>query len=452
MDYLKIGRITEADFDEMIVAAGGRRYVADHSAEQYPNADYILNEAILELKLIEEEGLNKNARQKKIAELFRLQQPERPVIVLSPDLLDEDSQHTYDNAMAGPIKTAVKQAAKQLQSTQTRLGDNRVRVLIAINVGYTALSHDEFRRIVLKRIRSDTRKIDCAVVGGIYHYSDKFDSYVIFPFEECPIIVGRRFSSFDALKLQWDAFTEALMTDVIKGTAARIFDKMPVIDLKYEINDVTYLKPAPRIGKPSDFWRDGRPRENSSGITMCPPVAQTFPDLDYDNWQRFKEQLPDEEFFKDTYEAWLDFRNRQDALLGTTTKPFVPVVVTCSEAIAWCHRNNCTLSVRRLCEYASSLFDQRVREVLRGAKCRSQCAILVPSYVYLLTEEIGQDKANDLSSISLVRETTSGTQRTELVRNARLFYEVGLALSAAYAVKYGVNTVMYDKDLTFAWV
>ena len=50
MEYIRIKAVTEADFDQVITSAGGSRIIADGSA------DYLLNEAIIELKLVSEEG------------------------------------------------------------------------------------------------------------------------------------------------------------------------------------------------------------------------------------------------------------------------------------------------------------------------------------------------------------------------------------------------------------
>jgi hypothetical protein len=141
MDYARIGKLEENDFDAMVTRAGGQRLSPDHTREDRPNADYALGEAVVELKLVEEEGLEKEERRRKVAEVFRSQQPDRSVVILRPDLLDDAAQRAYYSAMAGPIKGHVKKAAKQLQASATRLGNEPVRVLLLINNGYGALSH-----------------------------------------------------------------------------------------------------------------------------------------------------------------------------------------------------------------------------------------------------------------------------------------------------------------------
>ncbi len=67
MNQLRIATVSEDDFDQMIVAAGGRRCVQDASVQSSPNADYELDGALLELKLVEEEGFDKDIRRNKVA-------------------------------------------------------------------------------------------------------------------------------------------------------------------------------------------------------------------------------------------------------------------------------------------------------------------------------------------------------------------------------------------------
>ena len=89
MNYMRIYRLTENNFDKIIEAAGGNRFIIDNNPEKQPNADYLLEDAIVELKFVEEEGLEKQERQQKIAALFSKCFPQKPVVVLDPKLLGE---------------------------------------------------------------------------------------------------------------------------------------------------------------------------------------------------------------------------------------------------------------------------------------------------------------------------------------------------------------------------
>lgn len=58
METIRIRSLTESDVDLVITAAGGERA----HAQNRPGADYRLNEAVIELKMLDEEGLFKPIR------------------------------------------------------------------------------------------------------------------------------------------------------------------------------------------------------------------------------------------------------------------------------------------------------------------------------------------------------------------------------------------------------
>src|SRR3546814_3823548 len=65
---------------------------------------------------------------------------------------------------------------------------------------------------------------------------------------------------------------------------------------------------------------------------------------------------------------------------------------------------------------------------------------------------IGQDQANDVSHIFLVKQRPGGEPRmTALVRNARIFHLHACTLGASYAVKHGVTSLRWKKVMTYAW-
>jgi len=182
MEHMKIKKVSEADFDEVVKEAGGSRI------DKPDSADYVLNEAIIELKLVMEEGFEVRTRQRKIAAIFRRQQPQSPVVVIRPNSLDETGRRDYYNAVAGPIEGAVEKAAKQLDKTALRMDTRPVRVLVILNIGYTALSIDEFKDICIKCAlkRNYNGRIDWLLCGGVYFVSDGFDNLVLPNFNDFP--------------------------------------------------------------------------------------------------------------------------------------------------------------------------------------------------------------------------------------------------------------------------
>jgi hypothetical protein len=217
MNYIRINRLHEEDFDSIVEAAGGNRIKTNEFHSKGQNADYVLNEAIVELKLIREEGLVEESRRKKVAELFRGTQPDRPVVVLDPKILSQKELRKYYNLLEQPIQRAVRKAAEQVHETKLRMGTDSTRVLVILNDGYTALSMDEFREVVGKSVRNDTSKIDYAVAGGIYYYSDRFDSYFFPRFDLIPVNIDKPFPSYNVLLDAWNKWENKYMTDVVLG-------------------------------------------------------------------------------------------------------------------------------------------------------------------------------------------------------------------------------------------
>lgn len=326
-------------------------------------------------------------------------------------------------------------------------------MLVAVNNGYAALTHEEFKRVVLKSAQNDTSKIDTVVVGGVYHYSDQFDSYVLFPLEECPINISQKFQSFALLKEQWDAFSERVMTSLIRGNDPnRCFEKMPVVDIAFDIDSVSYVKPAPRIGVPSRFWTQGRPRSNSTGIEQCPPVARTFPDMKFEDWHRFRKVLSTSRFLLKSYADWIRFREEELARDDEPRRPLVPIAVSYQGTLEWCQELGHSLNETQLFAYAAHVFDKAAHNLIEHAMLRASSTIIPSRYVWVETHEIGQDRAYDFSVIRLVRETHAGPDVVDLVGPERIFHEHALALAAAYALRYKADIVMYDRILTYAWV
>jgi len=448
MDYMRIYKLTEDDFDGIIDAAGGKRLNNDDSRESRLNADYLLDDGVIELKFVEEEGLKKQERQRKLAVLFKKQFPSKPVVVLDPELLGDEGRRDYYKAMLTPIRARLKKAAKQLKQTAQK-HKGKTKVVILLNVGYGSLYHEEFKQIAVRYAANKTKQIDCLIVGGIYFYSDKFDSYVLGPFEEVPINLNRRFSSFDKLNKHWRDFLNKFMTSAIVLNRDTQPDRLPVLEMDFELDGVKYVRPAPPIGKPSKFWVNGRPRKNSTGITKCPPVATIFPKLDKENWERFREKECYDTAFRDTYKQWLDYAAEKTTENKDVLKPFINMEVSYDSFCEKYDENEAYFVY--LCEYATEVFQKRINEVINAAKDQADSRIILPEYILLVVEEIGQDKANDLSSIYHVRQSLGQQKIDAILENKQLFFEYGLALAASYAVKHGVSSVMYERDQTYMW-
>jgi hypothetical protein len=440
MDYIRIKNISEADFDAVIKEAGGSRILKEDSA------DYILNEALIELKFVEEEGFEKAARQRKIADIFRKQQPQKPVVVIRPKSLDEAGAKAYYNAVARPIESHVRKAARQLEKTARRYNPQPVRVLVILNIGYTALSIDEFKDICLKQVHKPdyNSRIDWVICGGIYFASDKADSYVISSFVDIPVNVSRLFPSAERLRDSWHKLVSRVTLESLRQQIPDWQGRLPALDIVFEVDGIRYVKPSPQTPK-SRFWPSGQaPRENTANDEHV-HVALTFPDLSEADWNLFKKSLPTAHYLQQSHKEWLALLKDQEGNLDQLLEPFVPVAVKYEEFIAWVSKPVADCEFSDICKFSTHQFNLKVLDLLGRTKEKEQTTIIVPEYIYLVVQEIGQDKDNDLSSIYYVSETPGFERKEVIIENAQLYLEYAASLAASYAVKRKVDVLFYSK-------
>lgn len=452
MVMISVRRVTEPDFDNIVTAAGGVRY---SSLERFEGrtADYRFDSSLAELKLAEAEGIDEPARQLKLARLFRPTADGRPVVVINPGVLKEEERRAYRDTMGSTIMSAVKKAGKQLEATRTREGSDRSRVLIAINNGYGSFSHDEFKDAVVKFATHNTSKIDSVVVAGIYNHADDWENFFLYPFDLVPITLNQPFQEFDALRNAWNAAVEVVMTALVRGEMEDGLLRTPLRDLSFEADGTTYVKPAPRLGKPSPIWPEGRLRQNSTGIEECPPVARIFPILESHDWELLKAATPNSRFLRATYQEWCEHREDELAKQAPDHEPLVPLSVKAEAFLAWCSGNGLAPQERLLLEqYAPHVFSGQVRELVASARPFSASVVLPVRYVLVTTVEVGQDMMFDCSRIEVVKERLEERRSIrELVPWRRMFHEHALALGAAHALKLGIEVVLHHRDRTLVW-
>lgn len=449
MDYLKINRITELDFDAIIESAGGEKIRPEGPNAKGFIADYVLNEAIIELKFIREEGLVKKARRKKIAELMRKTQPDKPVVVLDSKLLSPGDQRLYFNLLGKPIQTAIKKAAKQLSDTKLKNGEDKTCVLIILNDGYTALNMDEFGELVSKKVRNDTTKIDYVIAGGIYYYSDGFDMMFFPRFDLITMNVKKLFPSFDTLFNSWMEWVNEYMTATVVEKEHLCDDRLPVIDLNFNIDGIEFVKPAPPMGM-STFWQGKRPRTSTTKGNEIKPVATVYPKLSKENWAKLKKLMPYEWRLRSDYPSWTKHLQKLEKTEGTELRLFVPVEVHYDEVIAWHKGPPEILTFDSISNYATEVFNEKILSTINTAIDKTSFSIIVPSYIFLRTEEIGDDKSFDISSIYYVNEIPGFMREVTIVENKRLSWNYALALASAYAIQAGLETVVYEIDKRYS--
>ena len=452
MVTFRIQPVSEGIVDEIVASAGGVRAHPDANRRQKPGADYLLGDALIELKALEDEGLSKPERQRKIADLFSRYGDKSPVVVVDRDRLPEPGQREFDRLLDRPINGIIKKAKSQLQQSRSELDRTSLSILMVLNNGYTALSHDELVELVSHRVRQDTSEIDGLVIGGCYYHGDEIDSFFTWPLDYIPINANAQFRSFSLLKRAWDAYAESAMTAMVQGRLPVDVGKGPVVDTQFDVDGITYVKPAPPIGVGSGFYSRGRPRKGGFDGTNVPPVALTFPDIARSEWEKFHETLSPSPLILDSYSQWRRQRDRGfDA--SSPLKPFVPVQIAWTDWTQWCAQYGLPMDDRSLRRYANELFSERVRTLFSEARERKRDMVMPARYVLVVTDEIGQDRNNDLTRIALAEAgNPEDLIAKEFLLDARIFHEHGLALACAYAFAEGVDCVLWQRNLRYAWV
>lgn len=450
MESFPIHALSETDLDHAVEKAGGVRAHSDADRRDKVGADFVVGNTVIELKMLDEEGFDKPGRRTKLAELFRANQPDRPVVVLDPNLLPEAGQRRYRNIVAEPIKGLIPHAKTQLDQSRKEYPGTTGSVLWIFNNGYTGLDHETLKELVANRVRQDTSRIDGVIVSGCYYHSDGFDSIYLWPCEYVPIRLDHGFPEFERLHHEFGELANNYMTAMMQRSEPT-GDKFEVRDLVFDVDGVRYVRPAPVMGAASSFYVRGRPRANSSDIETCPPVALIVPGLTRVDHAQIAGVIEEADDPLRDWTAW------EQHLAGarnaaTPTQPLVSITVDAEDYLRWCIQEGEPPSLRTLKHFAHRLFDERIRAVLDAARERLAGGVVPSAYVLALTQEIGQDRANDVSDIAVVREFASGAPLIRpLLENERIFHEHAVALAAAYALREGLDTVRWTRNLRHGW-
>lgn len=438
MEYLRISRLTESDFDIIINSIGGNRFSQDDTREERLNCDYLYADALIELKLIEENPAAKQSKQNKLAGLFGQRSK---TVVIDPLLLSSEDLNQYYRILETPVKSALKKASKQLQSAST-IANSSVKVAIIINNGLTVTMPEEFERIAVKCAKNDTSGIDILLVGGVYYFSDKFDAYAIFPLKEI-YLNGHRNDIVDAIREGWLAYLNQFMTQQILDTDIQR-NKEPLQDVSFQIGDIMYVKPPPKFGKPSSFWPGGiRPREDTTGITSCPSVATVLPKLDAKSYRVAEKRIKDLWQLKGGLQNYVEWVSDRIEKTSSQFRPLIAVPVPAEEAQVNYFQD--------LCEMATGIFEMEIQRIIRNASLFTESHQSL-NYILLTCVEIGIDKANDISFIEHIKEFPGLEKRSSIVEGERLKFEYALAVASSYCIKVGADCVYYLRDEKYKWV
>jgi hypothetical protein len=246
-----IPRITESFVDSIAQDLGWQRYLDTHvPREGRLNADYLGENAIIELKLMEEEGLDKENRQEKIAKLFSQSQPDSDVDLTFENIPASISREVQ-KIISMPIQGAVKKASRQIaHSAEDLERHNDAGILLIVNNGYSYLNADNFERLVVQRCRNDSSHIKYAFCVTVDYHQGDFDAY-IFLTARCHAIRDEApWKDENALADRFQSHFNDAMTQMMRDQMNPELWKhhlSPVTDIRFESDGVKYIRKAPEV-------------------------------------------------------------------------------------------------------------------------------------------------------------------------------------------------------------
>lgn len=440
MEYINFSKLTESDFDEIVLNAGGQRYT-DNPKIQEKNCDYIFKDAVIELKIIEEEPIEKETKQLKLSKLFG---SDTKSVIIDPLNLKFEDQRKYYQILSSSIQSQLKKASKQLQISATT-NDSLVKIAIVMNNGLTMTSYKEFEQLAIKRTKNDTSGIDVLIVAGIYYFSDRFDMRVMAYFNDFHIRGKTDSHLIDKLRASWNKKVEEYMTDqVIKPNLNRI--KEPITDLFFELDGIRYIKPAPQWGKQSEFYGEaGRPREDSSRTKGCKPVANVLPSFNSESYSYAKQNIDEQKILLNSLEEYLIWSENEQLDSNDNLTLLIPVLITKTEL----EKLPIPFTVREIQDLASKKFEKEFETIYENS-IEYSTDLNLKNYIFVEVEEIGMDKANDIAFISHIKKN-GDFEQSWLVTGEHLKYQCALALASVYCMHLEAEGVCCFRNEDYKW-
>lgn len=436
MEYLQFSSFTENDFDEIIIDAGGRRYTDDLKIQEL-NCDYILDDAVIELKIIEEEPLGKKEKQQKFIELFSAN---ADTVILYPS---EEQKYKYFRILESPIQKALKKASKQLQQSAKEI-DAKVRIAIIMNNGLYMVSKDEFKEMAIKRVKNDTSGIDILIICSMYYYSDTSEMRVFFDFNDNEINKVKYSNTeqlIDKLKTAWNKKVEQYMTEqLINPNLTR--NKEPIKDLFFEYNGVRYIKPPIQWGENSEFWKNGRPRKDTTKENDLPRIS-VVPIFDEKSYLHVKHNMQNNDILQNSlidYIKWVE-SNPIEAENKIQLMVYIELNIDDFKDISEeFDANNIQQLANVKYEEIYKNLENEMIEYPENLEC--------DNFILLEIHEIGMDKVNDIAFISYI---TDNSRQEYFIDGVRMKSEYASALAISLCMVLKAEKVYLIRNEGFKW-
>ena len=210
---IRPARIEESFVDSVIISAGGQK-IPESTQPGENRADYIIGDFIFELKDIQEEGLQKDTHQHRIAELFEPYFPGKSEITVDPSILSKPDFLKYLDIISKPIKKRINKASKQIKATRKdlRLPDFKGGIIL-LNTGFGSFPHEEFANQVERFAKKDSKQFQAIISISTWFYTNGVDSNMFYKFSpEEPI-----YPEIEKIRKAFDDSFKKMMTEAVLG-------------------------------------------------------------------------------------------------------------------------------------------------------------------------------------------------------------------------------------------
>lgn len=441
--FLNFSRLTEGDFDNIVInRLGGKRYTDDPNVSE-KNCDYKIDNILIELKIIEEEPLEIKSKQANLAALFR---SDIKTVILNPFDLNDNDKRKYYKILYTPIQNALKKASTQLKDSATNA---EYKVAIIVNNGLSMTDPEEFFTLSYVRAKNDTSNIDTLIVCGVYHYSDSFDTIATIFYKEMEIQAKYRPVQFLCdFEIAWNQEVKKYMTEQLINCDIQR-NKAPISDISFEKNGIRYIKPAKRWGNDSSFFGiTGRPRNDTTCIDVCPSVGIVIPNFEYESYYYARENIVSSDVYLlknslNEYQIWLEEEKMANSDIQ---KPLVPIIVTLDDLKDL--KGKFTFST--LSDLGLAKFSAKLNEIIENSR-DFKTILDCEDYILLQVNEIGMDKANDIAFISYNTVNQSKDLQTIILFGERLKFDHAIVLASSYCILHNSANLYYHRNEDFKW-
>ena len=196
-------KLSEAFMDRVVQVAGGSRYQPpgpEHARKS--NADYRIDDFVVELKDIEENALAKPSRQKRLAELMRQAGCDQAAVPLDLALIkDPVDRRDFLRIIGEPINKALSDSADQIRETRKIIGDPALRgAVFLINSGTHFYDHELFVALTRHFAAKPGRSIDDLLCFTCAMHTNGFDhrvQFATYPHRPMNALQGRILKAFE---------------------------------------------------------------------------------------------------------------------------------------------------------------------------------------------------------------------------------------------------------------